>query len=557
MFLTDVDADEAGSSLDEDPRSSTVAVVVATALKTTLAAMAGFVLTSGLGLLIWAVTPSSGSGPLPLLRAGISAFAAANGMTLKIGRSGLTLPPLMLTLVVVALLTTVVGRGRLVARGRDQEGAAVATSALSWAVVVTGIGAEFGGGTVSAAQWWRPAMMALIVVGVATLIRSDGWRSFLLDRVPMWVPVAVRCGAAAVVALLGGGAVTLVIGLIRTFGHSVTVQTLAAPGAAGGLGMALLGIAYLPNAVVAATGYSTGVGFTIGSGTYTPFGSSPVELPAVSLLTAAPDGHAFARPTLLLLVFPVLAAALIGRGVVRRLDTRRDRLFAAGGAALFAAVLSAVVAEVAAGGVTGGEWSNTGVPPVLFGLVVLAGFGVISAAVVVLAKVPAREVVTLVDADMDAADGADASTDVAVDDEAVDDTAVDEVTVDEVTVNDVAVDDAVDEEAVVQADTDDVVVDETVDEEDVAGDNADDEVDPTPPVQGPLEDPGSLETEVLSDEAVDERVPTAVEADPFVPSGIPTPREEDVVAGELVDAEDPDATLAAGLSRRAAPRRTG
>lgn len=433
MLLTDPDVREAAEPRHDDPVPSMHVVVFGTAVKTLLATMAGLVLTCGLGLLVWAVTPSSGSGPLPLVRAGIAAFCAANGMTLEIGRSGLTLHPLMLTLMAVALLTTVSGRGRVIARGREQEGALVVTAALIYALAVTGMGAGFGGGTVSAAQWWRPAILATVAVGTTTLIRSEGWRYFLLDRVPIWVPVSLRCGGAGMAALLGGGAVTLVIGLIRTFGDSTTVQTLAAPGAAGGLGMALLGIAYLPNAVVAATGYSTGIGFTIGSGTYTPFGSSPVELPAVSLLTAAPDGHAFARPTLLLLLVPALAAVLIGRGVVRRLSTRNDRLLAAGGAAVFAAVLSAGVAGIAGGGVAGGEWSTTGVPPLLFGLVVLAALGVISVGVVVLTRVPPIVPVSLGDdetADVVAADAA-----------VVDGAVVDAAVVHEEVVEDAVVDD--------------------------------------------------------------------------------------------------------------------
>lgn len=515
MFLTEVDAEEASGRRMKDPGSSMAAIVVGTATKIVMAALAGMMLACGLGLLIWSVTPSSGSGPLPLLRAGIAAFCAANGMTLEVERSSLTLHPLMLSLVAVALLTTVSGRGRVTARGREQETAVVVTSALAYAIVITGIGVGLGGHAVSAAQWWRPSLLALVVVGITTLVRSDGWRVFVLDRLPLWVPVSIRCGGAAMAALLGGGAVTLVIGLIRTFGDSNTVQDLAAPGAAGGLGMAVLGIAYLPNAVVAATGYSTGVGFTIGGGTYTPFGSSPVELPAVSLLTAAPDGRAFAWPTLLLLLFPVLAALLIGRDVVRRLDNRRDRLFGAAGAALFAATLSAIIGEIAGGGVTGGEWSTAGVPPALFGFVVLAALGTISAPVVVLARVRAVVGVALAREDLDEADLGSS----------------DEVAQNHPVAHDEL--DAVDELGAVS----------------VAGGDAE-----VPEVSS---EPGQAAGLSADEIPVEVSEQTAARKKEAITSSVPTPREEDIVARDLAVAQDADATLAAGLSREAAQRRTG
>jgi hypothetical protein len=560
MFLTDADVREAERPQRVTAGSSMAAVVAVTAVKTVLAAIAGLLLTCGLGLVLWAVTPSSGNGPLPLLRAGIAAFCAANGMTVNIGRSGLTLHPLMLTVVAIALLTTVSGRGRVVAVGPEQEGAAVLTAALAYALAVAGVGAGFAGGTVSAVQGWRPGLLAFVIVGVTTLVRGDGWRILLLDRLPIWVPVSLRCGGAAMVALVGGGAITLVIGLVRTFGDSSTVQTLAAPGAAGGLGMALLGIAFLPNAVVAATGYATGVGFTIGSGTYTPFGSSPTELPAVSLLTAAPDGHAFARPTLLLLLFPLLAGVLIGRSVVRRLDTRNDRLIAAAGSALFTGVLSAAIAGVAGGGVTGGEWSTTGVPPALFGFVVFAALGAVSAATVVLTRVPVIAAGSL---------GGTAAIDSAVQgDSAQDEDAQDEDVVDEDVVAEAAQDeDVVAEAAQDQAMADDALVDDAAhDPKDTADPVATADPDgPVAPEDSEVNEPDvsvdfDLEGSDSSEEGseADETAASDV-ADETAdgPPAIPSPRVEDMVAREQKSGADLDAQLASGLNRRAAPRRTG
>lgn len=386
MLLTDVEADQSARATEVTPRQSDLGIGISAVTKTVLATAAGFVLSCGVGLLLWAVTPSSGNAPSALVRAGVAAFCAAAGMTLQIGTAHLTLPPLMLTAVIVALLCAVVGRGYRPERGTKQELIFVAVSAVTFAVAVTVVGVTVGGSVVSAAQWWHPGFLALIVVGTAMLVRGTASRAWIFDRSPGWVPVSLRLCSVGVLCLFGGGAVTLVIGLIRTFSDAGTVQSLAAPGAAGGFGMLLLGVAYLPNAAIAATGYSMGVGFTVGSGTYTPFGSSPVELPAVSLLAAVPDAHVVSRTALLVLLVPVTAGLLMGIGAVRRLTLRSERLFAVGGASLLAALVAGVLAEVASGGVSGGEWESSGVPPFLFGAIVGVALGAVSAGVVALAR---------------------------------------------------------------------------------------------------------------------------------------------------------------------------
>ncbi len=389
MLLTEIAPGEAAPE-SADPRpAGAVMVGLGTGFRALFAVASSLLLSCGLALVVWAVTPGSGDAPVPALRAGVTAFCAANGMTVKIGHSGLTLTPLMISVVAIALLVGVAGRGRTAPRGRAQELVAVTVAAVVYAAGVAAAGVVIGSpGAVRADQWWRPGLVALVVVGAATVIRGTGWREFLLDRSPPWLPVSLRLGAAGTATLVGGGAITLVIGLVRSFTDSTTVQALAAPGAAGGFGMALLGIAYVPNAVIAGAGYSAGVGFTIGDGTYSPFGSSPAEMPAAPLLTAAPDGSAFVRTTLLLLLFPVLAGVLVGHGAAGRLDNRRERLLAAAGAGLFAGLMGAVLAVVAGGGVTGGEWPTSGVPPLLFGAVITVVLAAVGAAVTAFARVP-------------------------------------------------------------------------------------------------------------------------------------------------------------------------
>lgn len=393
MSLTDVETGVTAPAPGKGRRSSSLAVVVSAGNKAFFAAVAGLLLTCSIGVLLWAVTPSSSAGPVSLLRAGVAAFSAGNGMTVTIGRAALTLPPLMITLVAAALLTTVSGRGRVVATGRVQEVGVVVAAVGVYAAAVACSGVVLGPPlAVAAGQWWRPALLALVVVGGTTAVRGDGWRRYLLGRLPAWVPVSMRLGSVGVATLLGGGAVVLAVGLVRSFNDATTVQSLAAPGVGGGLGMALLGIAYLPNAVVAGAGYASGAGFTIGSGTYSPFGSAPTNLPALTLLTAVPHSSVVARSALVVLLVPLLAAVLIGRGAVSRLGRRSDRLLAVVGAAVLAGIALGLLAAVAFGGITGGTWSSMGVPPFLFAAVAAAEVGTVGAAVAVLGRVRTMEI---------------------------------------------------------------------------------------------------------------------------------------------------------------------
>ncbi len=549
MSLTAVDRGEAAADSDDGNGTRLPTVVAIASLKALFAAAAGLVLTCGLGLLIWAITPSSGSGPIPLVRAGVTAFAAANGMTVSIGRSVLTLPPLMITVVAVALLTGVSGRGRVVAADRTQELVSTAAAAAVYAAAVLAAGVGLGSpGTVATSGWWRPCLLALVVVGVTALVRGGGWRRYLLDLLPGWVPVSVRLGAAATMAVIGGGAVTLLIGLIRSFGDATAVQTLAAPGAAGGFGMALLGVVYLPNAVVAGAGYATGVGFTVGAGHYSPFGSSPTELPAFSLLAAVPSSHAASRPAYLLLLVPVLAAVLIGRGAVRRLDLRSDRLLAAGGAAVVAAVLLASIAAVSSGGVTGGQWASSGVPPTLFGVVVAFSLGAIGAAVAGVARVPSAAVIGQRD---------DAEPDIAAPDLPTDDQqAADQQAGDQQPDFDAAPEQLLAEQLPAEHVPEEEVPEEEVPEEEVPEGEA---------LEGEARE-GEAPDEEVEVVAVDDAEPESAtevdEAPEGPPEQSPPPhdrrnqqrREEDLIG----DADpETDQALIAGLARPPAPRQTG
>ena len=72
-------------------------VVDRSAVKALFAALSGLLLTCSIGWSVLGHDTQLRVRAGRLLRAGVAAFAAGNGMTVTIGRAALTLPPLMIT----------------------------------------------------------------------------------------------------------------------------------------------------------------------------------------------------------------------------------------------------------------------------------------------------------------------------------------------------------------------------------------------------------------------------------------------------------------------------
>ncbi len=254
-------------------------VVGAAALRGVAVAMAGLAALAGLAVLIWAFTPASGSDASAALRAGVAAFAAANLMPVSIAGIALTLSPLLFTSLLVALLATTAQRGRFQPEGRYQETLAIGTTAVVYGLVVAATVRGFGPPeAISPTYVWTAPVLALGAVTVGTLLRPSGWRTWWLLITPPWVRRGVRAGGVAAATLVAGGALVLCLALLVDFGSAVGISALAAPTWADGLGLTMVGAAYVPNAVVAAVGYVAGVGFEVGPATFSPLGSTSAEL---------------------------------------------------------------------------------------------------------------------------------------------------------------------------------------------------------------------------------------------------------------------------------------
>ena len=360
-------------------------VVAAAAARGIAVAVSGLILSAGLALVLWAVTPASGAESGAALRGGIAAFAAANLMPISIGGVTLTLPPLLLTIAIAALLSTTARHGRYLPDGRNQETIAIVTTTAAYGLVVAAATRGYAPpGTVPAGWVWTAAALALVAVTAGTLRRGSAWRDWWTETAPQWARIGVRGGGIGLSMMIAGGALALSVALIINFVTIVGVSATAVPSWSDGLGMAFLGLAYLPNAVVAGVGYISGVGFEIGAGTYSPLSTVTVDLPAIPLLAAAPVQPGRSMIGIAFLIVPAIAAVLIARPATTHLATRFERTFAAALASVLTGALVTALAAIARGGVGNGDWSVIGSPPLLLGGVLTVEIGLIAVTVAAL-----------------------------------------------------------------------------------------------------------------------------------------------------------------------------
>ena len=359
--------------------SPTGLVAAAAAVRGAAVAASGLILATGLALLVWALTPASSADAGAALRGGVVGFAAANLMPVSIGGVTLTLPPLLLTIAIGGLLAATARRGRFLPAGRYQESVSVLVTAAVYGLVVAmttrGLGPP---GAIPAGWVWTATALALLAGAAVMLRRGSAWHDWWIVTAADWVRCGVHGAGIGLGVLIAGGGLALSVGLIAHFGSAVAVSAIAAPSWMDGLGLTLLSLAYLPNAAVAGIGYLSGVGFEIGPGTYSPFASSPVDLPAVPLFTAAPDLTGRSWVGLAFLVVPVIAGYLVAVPAIRQLLTRSERVLGAAAGGVLTGLLVAFVTAVARGGVGGGRWSAIGAPPLLVGAVIVVEVGVVA-----------------------------------------------------------------------------------------------------------------------------------------------------------------------------------
>jgi hypothetical protein len=204
--------------------------------------------------------------------------------------------------------------------------------------------------------------------GAARALDLDWTRSW-----PAWSRAVPRAVVAAQLVLLLAGSAVLVTALARHLDRVTSLHDALAPGVAGGIALLAAQLALAPNAVVWATSYALGGGFTLGNGSVVaPAGTDLGVLPGLPLLGALPAPGPGPASALFWLAAGVLAGAVAAWLVVRgRPQARFDETSLVGGAA----GLLGGLAFVGLGWATGGDLGTlrlSGLGPLLLPLLVMA-----------------------------------------------------------------------------------------------------------------------------------------------------------------------------------------
>jgi hypothetical protein len=213
-----------------------------------------------------------------------------------------------------------------------------------------------------------------------------GLRAALLAKADEPTRAGLRAGVLGLIGLLAAGGVLLALALVLSWPTVATMFRVNGPGFGGGLGILLLSLAYLPNALIGALSFAVGPGFAIGALVVRPLAFHPGPVLGLPLLGALPIRSAPWWVVVLLL--PAAVGVGVGWACRRVSDpvsgrSRRDsaeprpdhaqgRLRAVGIAALVVAFGCLVLAAFAGGTLADGPF---GPVTVAAGLLALSAFG--------------------------------------------------------------------------------------------------------------------------------------------------------------------------------------
>lgn len=324
--------------------------------------------------LVSAIAPHARfSGIGALLAAGPGVLAVYQ-VPVEIGGSPLGVLPLLPTIAVCLLVLRTAGGAAQRLGYRDPSQAVTVVGVIAGAHGLCGaLIALLSSGAPFNADPLAGLLVPTILSGISALFglaRQCGITAGLRRAANAVATDGVRAGALGIAALCAAGAVTVTIGMLSTLPLAHDLFAAGASGFGGGLGLFLLSVAYLPNAVVAGLSMASGAGFSIGELTVSPFGYTAGPLPGVPLLASVPESYAPWWP--LLLVLPAAAGALVGWSVRHAARDAFARLRIVGIAGVMAALACVVLATVAGGRLGTGALDPVEVPA---GLLSLATFG--------------------------------------------------------------------------------------------------------------------------------------------------------------------------------------
>jgi hypothetical protein len=325
--------------------------------------------------------------------AAIPLWFAAHQIPLTLQGQPLSMLPLLPTAGVVVVV--VLGSGwavrRLGGRFRADAGAVVATVAGAHAAVAVLGSALLPRAAEVLVTPWSAMVGGGLVAGTAAavgVLRTCGLPAESARRFPAWLLPALGGTAVALTGLACTGALVLFAALVVRAPEVAAAFTQLAPGAAAGIGVTLLVIAYFPNALLAGLSWALGPGVAIGTAGASPFVAQGAEPSSFPLLAAVPVNT---PPVWALSVFvlPAAVGVLAGRTVRR---TAGDHQFpAAVATAVLTALATGVLAVLAGGRLAAGPFDPVRLPVELVVPSVLLWVGVPLVLTAVLRQAGAEE----------------------------------------------------------------------------------------------------------------------------------------------------------------------
>lgn len=309
------------------------------------------------------------SGVTDALRVAGQVWVVGHGAGLTVGGTGIGLTPLGLLALPLLLLVRAGSTLGRVYGAPSLKDAAVLTGSVAapyavLATLVAGLSVTASSRPVPGEVLVVSLLLAVIGAG-AGVLRGSRLRAALRARVEGPLGRVLRSAGAAVLVLLGAGALLVALSLLLHLGRIGELSRAGDPGALGGLALLLLSASLAPNAVVCAASWLAGPGFAVGTGTaVSPFEHALGPVPSLPLLAALPSG---APPgwAVLALAVPVLAGVLAGALL------RRGTVVPAGRSLLEAAAVGpctglvmAVLALLAGGSAGSGRLADVGPAPV-------------------------------------------------------------------------------------------------------------------------------------------------------------------------------------------------
>jgi len=347
--------------------------------KTLLAAafgplIAGYAVVVALFALVTAIASAATFSVSGVLRAAGPGLLAAYQVPVTIAGSPLGVLPLLGTAAVCALVATSAARAasRLGYHHPNQAVNVVAPMAAAHALAGVTIAITVSGSGVSV----EPLTGFLVPGFVAALAATAGvaGRCGIVAAARDYLdPIALRglrAGALGMAGLFAAGAAVFVLTMVFSGGTARDLFAANSPGFGSGVGMLLLSVGYLPNAIAGSLSFTVGTGFSIGQVSITPFSFDGGAVPGLPLLAPIPD-HA-ARWWPLLMLLPAAVGALVGWFLRRCDDDPRARLRTVAIAGALIGFGCVLLSTLAGGRLGSGPFDPISIPA---GLTSVAAFG--------------------------------------------------------------------------------------------------------------------------------------------------------------------------------------